>query len=219
MDSMVFLQFAYDADTSNIGPKWNSWIERLDNFFEATGVTAQKRKRALLLHYAGPQVFEIYKTLKDENDDYVDTRDKLDKYFTPRRNIFYEKYQFRMAKQQQNEKTDQFVTRLRTLAQFCTFTDIEHEIILQILLTTNSTALRKQILSKPEETRLEKILELARTLELVESQTNTIENKTEINAIKTASTSQSCQFCGSEHPIKKCPAYGKRCNKCNGLNH
>jgi hypothetical protein len=90
---------------------------------------------------------------------------------------------------------------------------------LQILLTTNSTALRKQILSKSEETRLEKILELARTLELVESQTNTIENKTEINAIKTASTSQSCQFCGLEHPIKKCPAYGKRCNKCNGLNH
>ena len=123
-----------------------------------------------------------------------------------------------MTKQQQNEKTE-FVTRLCKLAQFCTFIFILYEIILQVLLTTNSTALRKQILSKSEETRLEKILELARTLELVESQTNTIENKTEINAIKTASTSQSCQFCGSEHPIKKCPAYGKRCNKCNGLNH
>jgi hypothetical protein len=91
-----------------------------------------------------------------------------------------------MTKQQQNEKTE-FVTRLCKLAQFCTFIFILYEIILQVLLTTNSTAaLRKKILSKPEETRFEKILELARTLGLVESQTNTIENKTEINKIKTA---------------------------------
>ena len=28
-----------------------------------------------------------------------------------------------------------------------------------------------------------------------------------------------CAYCGRSHPARKCPAYGKSCNKCNKLNH
>ena len=63
MDYVVFLQFAYDVDTSNIGPKLNDW----------TIFWSNERENEL-----GSQVLEICKTLKNENDDYGDTREKLD---------------------------------------------------------------------------------------------------------------------------------------------
>ncbi len=28
-----------------------------------------------------------------------------------------------------------------------------------------------------------------------------------------------CGYCGRSHPVRKCPAYGKSCNKCSKLNH
>lgn len=30
---------------------------------------------------------------------------------------------------------------------------------------------------------------------------------------------KSCGRCGKTHEEKKCPAFGKRCNRCNGANH
>jgi hypothetical protein len=32
-------------------------------------------------------------------------------------------------------------------------------------------------------------------------------------------TSNSCQYCGTEHARDRCPAYGKRCNACHRFNH
>ena len=32
-------------------------------------------------------------------------------------------------------------------------------------------------------------------------------------------TIKNCKFCGKNHEIKKCPAYGKMCSKCKKLNH
>ena len=28
-----------------------------------------------------------------------------------------------------------------------------------------------------------------------------------------------CKYCNGKHPPRKCPAYGKKCAKCNCLNH
>ena len=30
---------------------------------------------------------------------------------------------------------------------------------------------------------------------------------------------KSCNYCGRSHEPRKCPAYGKRCNRCGRLNH
>ena len=78
-------------------------------------ITVPKRKRALLLHYAGPEVDEIFDTLPNTGDDsdYATAVEKLNEYFSPQTNIAYEVYNFRQTKQKDGESLDSYHTRLR----------------------------------------------------------------------------------------------------------
>ena len=84
----------------------------------AIGITNDKQKRALLLHYGGPEVDEIFETLQDvgEDKDYNKAVEKLTSYFSPRVNATYKGNNFRQAKQKDGETLDSFHTRLRSLA-------------------------------------------------------------------------------------------------------
>ena len=119
----------------NPGPQWGKWLGRFERLMIAMGITDSRRKRALLLHYAGPKVDEIFDTLTDvgEDTDYDKAVDALNKYFNPKSNSLYETYVFRQAKQESNESLDHFVTRLRQLAQKCKFHDIDREILTQVI--------------------------------------------------------------------------------------
>ena len=63
-------------------------------------MTVPKRKRALLLHSAGPGVDEISDTLPDTGDDnyYAIAVEKLNGQFSPQTKIAYEVYNFRQKK-------------------------------------------------------------------------------------------------------------------------
>lgn len=94
--------------------RWKKWKLRLDNLILAMGVKNDKpRQRALLLHYAGEEVNEIFETLPDTGDDYDTAVAKLTEYFAPNKNAEFEIYKFRQAKQEAGESIDTFHTRLR----------------------------------------------------------------------------------------------------------
>jgi hypothetical protein len=78
-------------------------------------ITDATQKRVLLLHYAGPDVDDIFETLPDtgEDKDYKKAVECLNTYFVPKVNIVYEEYQFRQAKQRSNENLVSYHTRLR----------------------------------------------------------------------------------------------------------
>ena len=52
--------FDYETDKANAGPRWEKWLNRLENLFVGVNITNDGRKRALLLHYAGECVHDIY---------------------------------------------------------------------------------------------------------------------------------------------------------------
>ena len=93
-------------------------------------MAVHKWKTALLLHYAGPEVDEIFDTLPDTGDDndYAKAVEKLNGYFSPQTNIAYEVYNFRWTKQKEGESLDSFRTRLRQLAKTCEFADIDKDV-------------------------------------------------------------------------------------------
>lgn len=49
--------------------------------------TEDKRKRALMLHCAGPSVDEIFDTLEDKRNDYKTATEKLTEYFTNKHSL------------------------------------------------------------------------------------------------------------------------------------
>ena len=60
-----FAAFDY-ADKADAGPKWEKWIRRLELLFTGMNINDSGRKRALLLHYAGETVFDIYEAEKGD---------------------------------------------------------------------------------------------------------------------------------------------------------
>ena len=77
------------------------------------GIKSDKpRKRALLLHYAGEEVNEIFETLPNTGDNYDTAVARLTEHFSPKKNTEFEIYKFRQAKQEHGEGIDTFHTRL-----------------------------------------------------------------------------------------------------------
>ena len=144
--------------------------------FIGMNITIPKRKRALLLHYAGPDVDEIFDTLPNtgEDNDYDTAVAKLHEYFSPQVNTTYEVYNFRQAKQKEGELLDSYHTRLRQLAKTCEFNDIDKEIKEHIILTCTSSSLRRRALR--ENPTLEALLKLGRALELSAKQAKDVED-------------------------------------------
>ncbi len=89
-----------------------------ETYLIALNIKEDTQKRALLLYQVGEATQEIFDTLSDtgEDKDYKVALEKLDEYFSPKKNIDYEIFHFHHAKQNIDETTDQFATRLRRLA-------------------------------------------------------------------------------------------------------
>ena len=152
-------------------------------------ITVPKRKRALFLHYAGPEVNEIFDTLPDTGDDndYATAVEKLNGDFSPQMNVAYEVYNFRQTKQKDGESLDSFHTRLRQLAKTCEYGDIDKEIKEHIILTCSSNSLQHRALR--ENLALEALLKLGRALELSETQVRQVEKtESDVNQIKSNET-------------------------------
>ena len=221
-----------------VDTRWKKWCSRLENLLVGLDITDDKRKRALLLHYAGEDVNEIFDTLADTGTDYATALTKLDGYFGPKKSTEFEIYKFRQAKQEVNETIDAYHTRLRKLCENCNFYNNDKEIKSQIIQCCSSTRLRRKALR--DEPSLDDLIKAAIALEISETQASQIESSSsETNAVtrrrfrprnyqqqqqpvkmeKRKNTK--CRNCGKDYPHKnsKCPAEGKSCNFCHKKNH
>ena len=125
-----------------IAQRWRKWI----NLFIAAAISDKKRQRALLLYYAGEEVSEIFDTLPDTGDDFETAKTKLNAYFDPKKNVEFEIYMFRRAKQGSGETMNSYHSRLRQLAATCEFNDVDKEIKSQIIQSCTSQRLRRKAL-------------------------------------------------------------------------
>ena len=230
---------SFPVHENNAETRWRKWISRLENLFICLDIKDKKRQRALLLHYAGEDVNEIFDTLTDTGEDIATAKLKLKEYFAPKANTEYEVYRFRQAKQSPKETIDSFHTRLRQLALNCEFADTSKEVKAQIIQGCHSTRLRRKALR--DDTYLTGLLSAARALELSEKHATEIEqsDRDSANAVRKSNQRRrnnprylqkqskfepkkktNCRNCGGEFPhASKCTALGKTCNFCRKMNH
>lgn len=172
-----FPEFVLHAEGST-ATRWKKWKDQLENLLVALNISDKKLRKAILLHYAGEKVHDIFTTLtlaQDEEDPYKQALDALDAYFVPKRNKEYDIYKFRQSKQETGETIDTFHTRLRKLAETCEFENIDNEIKSQIIQSCSSTRLRKRAL-RESEIDLKQLLLLVRSFEISDEQATGIEN-------------------------------------------
>ena len=113
-----------------VGLRFEKWTKRLDLLFTAIDVTDAKRKKAILLHYGGEELSDIFETLtiQGDGDDYQKTVKTLKDHFTPRDCIDQHVYTFRKEVQRPDENISAFHTRLELIVKQCQFANANDEI-------------------------------------------------------------------------------------------
>lgn len=162
---------------------------------------------------------------------------KLNDHFQPKKNLTYERHEFRQIKQESDEKIAFFVMRLRKQAERCDFGDrFEDQVKDQIIEKCTSKKLRLKLLSLGD-AGLETVMREAKAFEAVQEQSEVLNdtnvdrpkpeevNKIEARQKPTQQPNSSkiecyrCGYTGHRQFDDKCPAKGKICNKCGGRNH
>ena len=161
----------------------------------------------------------------------------LKDYLTPRKKlVIAERSCFFEAKQLDGECAAEYIQRLRKMSQYCEFDKLSGEedvVKLKFISGLRDNGIKQKILEAniSKELSLNESVELVKNIEQISSYTHQTKMKSsqdsnlnqdvEIDAMKLSSERMinDCRFCGRNHPVRRCPAWGKTYNKCGRKNH
>ena len=198
--------FEPKTDITSTGARWKNWLERFQTYLLAADINEPQRQRALLLYQAGPEVYNIFKTLPNTGGEqnYQKAVDALTKHFEPEKNQIFKIYNFRQATPQTEETIDEFHTRLRTLAKHCRFHDDDFEIKMRIVCNGKSARLRRKALREPD-CKLSDMLIDGRKAEMSSAQGSGMEESFQELHVKEIRTENTCYKCGFSYPHRSKP--------------
>ena len=132
---------------------------------------------------------------------------------------------------QENENIDQYLNRMRKLASICTYDALCDELIPdRLVIGIKSHEVRRRLL-RDKALTLHTALSIIRAAETASDQLKKIDGEieTSVHAVKykgkkpdftrRVETVKQCKYCGTNYNLRQCPAYGKKCSKCNMKNH
>lgn len=181
-------QFDYAAHTDDVGVEWRKWLLSFETMIRASRIEDEDWKKDLLLHYAGPNVQQLFGTLPElpgeemrgpliniehytpSMTSYEEACARLNEFFLPKENSTYERHILRQMKQRLGESIDAFTVRLRVQAERCGFDDrMEEHIKDQIIQTSQPDTLRRDLLKRGDAS-LEEIVNVVKIYETVAKQ-------------------------------------------------
>ncbi|RUS87411.1 hypothetical protein EGW08_004865 [Elysia chlorotica] len=80
-----FPSFRIPEDELSAGTRWKKWIAKFENLVTALDITTDERKKALLIHFRGDEIFDLVDTFVEvKKETYDSLKAELELYFTPR---------------------------------------------------------------------------------------------------------------------------------------
>ncbi|CAB0040099.1 unnamed protein product [Trichogramma brassicae] len=236
IDSKIKLEYELGKDD------WETFVERLELFFFANGITEKKKQAAILLTRVSADTYKLAKNLchpkllKDQEFETV--KKLLSDHLCPKPSETMERCKFYASKQGPTENLSDFVARLKELSLHCNFEKIETALRDQLVcgLIDHET---KIDLFKQSELTFESAFKLALAREKAELNAASTEKITassskqddKINAVKTKFSSRNsrngknradwiCYCCGKKgHLARDCRHRHQKCKKCKRPGH
>ena len=220
-------------------PNWPKWKALYETFRLLTDLQHKRGEIqvASLKYCLGPEAEDVVKTFNLSEEDskkYEVVIAKFDSYFTPRKNVLRLRRTFYRRIQRPQEDTEAYLRALFVAAEDCGFRDkdehIRDQFVAGIVNEDLAEKLEMLYFSKDGNLSLSDVVEYSRTYNDVhEGRKLEREMAKVVEEVKSkpsgnvkagqSKSDRSCNFCGRAHEPRKCPAYGKRCNKCKRLNH
>ena len=104
---------------------WESYCERIELYFAANEVTEADTKRAILLTVCGAETYKLFRNLVHPSKPSEKTYDQLKAcmktHQQPLRNSIMEHYKFNSRNRQPNETINEYMVKLRELAEYCNY--------------------------------------------------------------------------------------------------
>ena len=155
-----------------------------ENYAAATdiGKKAANVQVGTLLSVIGKECLQIYKNLPMSAEERTDTQkilERLTHYFEPPQNIIYQRYMFNSCTQEQGEKFDAYLMKLRHLIKTCEYGALEDELLRDRMVTgTSNNDVRARLLSESGLT-LDQAIDICRSTEQAEQQLGKLNNSAE----------------------------------------
>ncbi|KAJ8047849.1 hypothetical protein HOLleu_06962 [Holothuria leucospilota] len=214
----------------NCVANYKRWIQALEMYFVASGVNKKldSVKIANLLHIGGERMISIYNVFQWDNDDDVNKYDKVkeqfSRYFEPRKNLTYLRYQFFTRSQKEGETIDSFITDLRNKAKDCEFATLTESLIRDRLICGLRDDSVRCKLPRVDKLTLEQAINTSRANETATAQLTELSHDqgraSDIHEVKSRPIAKkTCGKCGRQHKYGECPAVGKTCRRCGRANH
>ena len=256
-------QHVYVYSDTNIAPPEFNWDGELPQEFKTfkrycelllttPSYTSRSGKEivSLMLLWMGKKAVVIFDNMKELTELQKQQPEEVWKafsaYFEPKTNFRLARFQLRDMKQEQTEPVDSFLTRLRTQAGKCHFSDeaaIDDNILDQLIKGTAHTQVRKKLLEQPTTLTLNRALDFARTFEATQHHLQHFQQEVSVHESRKTQhkqqkhqhrqrsrsksqnrkqkTKSSCYSCGTSHARakEKCPAKDQKCHKCGRIGH
>ena len=231
---------AFDSNTE----EWTEYIERLEFYFAANGITDGTKQRAVLLSCCGPSTFRLMRSIVLPTPltdfSFKELVAKMKAHREPKPSVIVQRYQFNSRQRATSETVAEYVAALRKLAEHCNFGNALDEMLRDRLVCgiANPTV-QKRLLAEPELT-LTKAVTIAQAVELAErgskeiqsvkdppkdihrfSQVPTSKNSSgrPRDIVKDKSSPAFCYRCGGKHNQLTCRFKSEVCHYCHKRGH
>lgn len=219
----------------DVKDKWQSYLVKVEAYFEANQVTDDAKKRALLVAALETRTIDILcgqvAPQKPNSLSYQSVVNELNKYYDPTPNEISESFKFFHRQQHEGEPVQDFIVEIRRIAQNCNFaTMLDRMLRDRIVCGVRSKNLQKQLLAKKDLTLAEAtaLAIAAEHAELDSQKISTEAGSTDLLALKVPrrwrakrnASDKQCERCGnSGHDSAACSMRHRRCYSCGTQGH
>ena len=234
---------ALDLNAADMNVEFGDFMTSFRYYSAAIGLddVAEERKVGTLMSVIGRPAQKIadrnFTYTVDRAKTMANLLTDFSEYFSPQRNQLVMRHRLLSRKQQSLESVGEYMTTLRDLAAYCDLEKVTPDIYLRDLFICGVADNElKQHLLQLDSTKatLTEALRYANAFETAKSGEKELSCtvSSSVNAVRGKPNAQNnrpynkytdgnkpkhitnCKFCGRDHEIRKCPAYGKDCSKC-----